>query len=150
MRIYLDCCCFNRPFDDQSQSRIRDEADAILSILARYAQSGHTILGSAVLRLELSRIPDADKRIKAHMLYAAASHEVPASEQVLLKAEKIQRTANIRKMDALHLASAEAGRADIFLTTDMSLLRNCGKLRLALRAMNPVSHLAEIIENDEY
>ena len=53
-------------------------------------------------------------------------------------------------MDALHLASAEAGRVDIFLTTDMSLLRNCGKLRLALRAMNPVSHLAEIIENDEY
>jgi hypothetical protein len=22
MRIYLDYCCFNRPFDDQSQARI--------------------------------------------------------------------------------------------------------------------------------
>ena len=32
MRIYLDNCIFNRPFDDQSQIRIRLEAEAKLFI----------------------------------------------------------------------------------------------------------------------
>jgi len=32
MRIYLDNCCFNRPFDDQRQVRIRLESEAKLYI----------------------------------------------------------------------------------------------------------------------
>lgn len=37
--IYLDVCCLNRPFDDQTQERIFLEAEAIRLILAR-CQSG--------------------------------------------------------------------------------------------------------------
>jgi hypothetical protein len=32
MKIYLDSCCFNRPFDDQSKLRIRLEAEAKFKI----------------------------------------------------------------------------------------------------------------------
>ena len=32
MRIYLDNCCFNRPFDDQGQIRVRLETEAKLCI----------------------------------------------------------------------------------------------------------------------
>ena len=32
MIIYLDNCCFNRPFDDQQKLRIRLEAEAKLRI----------------------------------------------------------------------------------------------------------------------
>lgn len=32
MRIYLDNCCFNRPYDDQSQFKIRIESEAKLAI----------------------------------------------------------------------------------------------------------------------
>lgn len=35
MKIYLDVCCLNRPFDDQAQTRIRLESEAILLIIAR-------------------------------------------------------------------------------------------------------------------
>lgn len=31
--LYLDCCCYNRPYDDMSQPRINYEAEMILSIL---------------------------------------------------------------------------------------------------------------------
>ena len=37
-RIYLDVCCLNRPFDDQSQPRIRLESETILIILAQCEQ----------------------------------------------------------------------------------------------------------------
>ena len=33
MRIYLDNCCYNRPFDDQTQDRIHIESEAVLAIL---------------------------------------------------------------------------------------------------------------------
>jgi len=32
MLIYLDLCCFNRPFDDQAQARIRLETEAKVAI----------------------------------------------------------------------------------------------------------------------
>ncbi|MFO7884916.1 MAG: hypothetical protein R6U68_08850 [Desulfobacteraceae bacterium] len=35
MKIYLDNCCFNRPFDDQTSLRIRLETEAKLDIQAK-------------------------------------------------------------------------------------------------------------------
>ena len=32
LKLYLDNCCFNRPYDDQSQSKIKIETDAKLFI----------------------------------------------------------------------------------------------------------------------
>ena len=32
IRLYLDLCCFNRPFDDQSQTRVRLETEAKLAL----------------------------------------------------------------------------------------------------------------------
>jgi len=53
-------------------------------------------------------------------------------------------------MDSLHIASAEAGHADVLLSTDDRLIRACKKLDLDVRVMNPVSYLAEVIEHDEH
>lgn len=33
--IYLDVCCLNSPFDDQTQERIHLEAEAVMLILNR-------------------------------------------------------------------------------------------------------------------
>lgn len=32
MRVYMDNCCFNRPFDDQSQLKIKLEAESKIYI----------------------------------------------------------------------------------------------------------------------
>jgi hypothetical protein len=34
VKVYLDVCCLKRPFDDQTQPRIRMETEAVLSLLA--------------------------------------------------------------------------------------------------------------------
>jgi len=39
MRIYLDNCVFNRPFDDQSHLRVRLEPEAKLYIQSRIKQA---------------------------------------------------------------------------------------------------------------
>lgn len=149
MRIYLDCCCYNRPFDDQSQDRIHDEGEAVLSIIKRSRKDGNILVGSTVLRLEISRIADPDKRLNVEMLYSSVAEEIPYSEQIRARAEAIRSQVNIKNMDSLHLASAEAGHVEIFLTTDDHLLKKCREIKPQLRVMNPVSLLAENIEHGE-
>ena len=34
IRVYLDNCCYNRPFDEQTQLRVRHETEAKMEILA--------------------------------------------------------------------------------------------------------------------
>jgi hypothetical protein len=35
MRLYLDNCCFNRPFDDQNQLKIKLEAERFVSLIIK-------------------------------------------------------------------------------------------------------------------
>lgn len=52
--------------------------------------------------------------------------------------------------DALHIASAEAGRADFFVTTDDRLLRRAVRLQevLQVKVVNPVTLLLEVTDDD--
>jgi hypothetical protein len=56
MRVYLDMCCLKRPFDDQSQPRVRLEAEAVLSLLAAESATLE-FLRSAALLLENKQNP---------------------------------------------------------------------------------------------
>lgn len=148
MRIYLDTCCYNRPYDDQSQNRIHDESEAVLSILHRSQGTDDIILASDILKWEIEQIPDSHRRLKVLTLYQAAKENIPYNIDIKKQAKKLQAQSSIRSLDSLHIASAEWGKADIFLTTDDRLVRACRNLSLSIRTLNPVSYLAEVIEHD--
>ena len=57
MRIYLDMCCFNRPYDDQTQMRVALEAQAKLHIQNRIPEGVYDLIGSYILDYEVSRNP---------------------------------------------------------------------------------------------
>ena len=61
MKIYLDVCCFNRPFDDQLQDRVHLESEAVLSILNHSQVSNWVLIGSEAVDSEISKIPDDEK-----------------------------------------------------------------------------------------
>ena len=88
MRLYLDCCCYNRPFDDLSQSRVSYESKAILSIIDEAIQTGVIILGSSILNSEIDNMKDLNKKFKIWALYQAASVFIPLSEEIVELAEK--------------------------------------------------------------
>lgn len=54
--VYMDVCCYNRPFDDQLQDRIRIEAEATLAILARCQSNTWTLAGSVIIDVEINKI----------------------------------------------------------------------------------------------
>jgi hypothetical protein len=51
MRLYLDNCAFNRPFDDQGHIRVRLEAEAKLYIQERIQEGKAELAWSYILRM---------------------------------------------------------------------------------------------------
>lgn len=76
MIIYLDNCCYNRPFDDQTQERIHLESEVILSILKMGQIGEYKIIGSNILELEIEKMRDEYKKHKVKQLYEIVKEEI--------------------------------------------------------------------------
>ena len=143
MKLYLDVCCLNRPFDDQSQTRVRLEAEAVLSILEMAQSHELEIVGSDIIDDELSEMPDKERREKVALLLALASSQIALTLAIEQRADELQKW-NIAPLDALHLASAESAQADCFLTTDDDLLRRANRRSaLKVKVENPAKWLIQ-------
>ena len=147
MKIYLDACCLNRPFDDQRQARVRLEAEAISLILQKLHQREWEWIGSDVLVYELGQTEDAERKERL-LLLAGQSHQVVAmTEKILTQAEKLVAS-GFDSYDAIHLASAENAKVDVFLTTDdnMQKIANRNKKMFSFVVVNPVTWLEEVLK----
>ena len=137
----MDSCCYSRPFDVQVQARIHSESEAVLTVILHYILGQCVLVGSPILSVEL-------QQPKALLLYSIVRDVVAYNSNIQDRARWICRQANIQTMDSLHLACAEAGNADVFLTTDDRLLKACAKASLSVRTMNPVAYVAEVLGDD--
>lgn len=146
MKIYMDVCCLNRPFDDQNQDRIHLEAESVLSILSFVEKGKWHLLNSDAILYEINKIPDTERKIKVRFVISLAKEYIRLNKKIFERAEQIQKI-GVKSFDALHVACAEAGKADIFLTTDDQLLK---KLRqhsdkIKVKAANPLEWVEEVI-----
>ena len=128
MRIYLDLCCFNRPYDDQSQVRVRLETEAKLSLQDKVRNGVCELVWSAVLDLENSKNPFIEHMQAISQWRALAANHVMAGPDVMAIAEPLV-TGGVNAFDALHVASAVVGKADLFIMTDDRLLKRVRHLK---------------------
>lgn len=146
MRIYLDLCCFNRPYDDQGQVRIRLETEAKLVLQQMVREGACELLWSAILDYENSRNPFDERLLAIRQWRALAVSCVMADAAVVERASEFM-AAGVTEYDALHVASAIAGEASVFVTTDDKLLKNLRRRDdLGLLAAPPGEALA-FLEN---
>ena len=145
MTIYLDNCCYNRPFDDQTQERIHLESEAILTILQRGQMGIYKIVGSRILELEMERMRDVAKRQRVKELYKVADTHICYTEEIKKRSQEIMKLSKIRTFDSLHIAAAEKAEADVMLTTDDKLEKMTEKLELKVKVMNPLKFAWEAI-----
>lgn len=139
MLLYLDCCCFNRPFDDLSQIRVRLEAEAVEWILEESVKGGITIVTSDYLMMELLRNPDPAKRTDTLAMTGYSGLHITASESVASRAAHIEGL-GFSAFDSLHLASAEVAGCDHLVTTDDRLLKKSQRHQdiLMVSVLNPI------------
>ena len=145
MRLYLDLCAIQRPLDDQSQLRIRLEAEAVLGIFAASSAGDVSLLASDVHYIETRRNPHPNRRDFVLEVLALATDVLPVSEAVAERARAFSRQ-RITGPDALHLAVAVEAGADYFCTTDDVLLRRAAKVETGVVSVVTPLELAAKLE----
>jgi predicted nucleic acid-binding protein len=129
-KIYLDICCFNRPYDDQTQMRIQFESAAKLLIQSLIVEGHISFVWSYVLEFENAKNPFPEKRdtILAFKRYA---NEVVLPNQEIEEAAKILHGQGFKAFDSLHVACASFVGCDYILTVDDRMLnKQCDNIRI--------------------
>jgi len=134
MRIYLDLCCFNRPYDDQTQIRIRLETEAKIALQQKVRDGQCELIWSAVMDVENAKSPFIEHRKAIGEWRKLACRHVLIDAVVLKLAHELLAR-GVREYDALHAACAVRAGAEVFVTTDDRLinkLRGRDDIRLLL------------------
>ena len=150
MKIYLDTCCLSRPFNDQVQLRIRRETEAVEKIFDAFIDGRWTWIISEALTYEVNNNPDWIQRDRMKSQMDIANENVLTGAIEKVRSNDLE-VLGFKRLDAWHLACAESGNVDVFLTTDDRLLRRAHRIRseLRVRVENPYEWLQETAE-DEY
>jgi predicted nucleic acid-binding protein len=136
-----------RPYDDQSQDRIRREAEAVLAILGRIESGEWIWIVSEALAMEVAQVPDEHLRERIETLIARARSNVLLDDALLERGSFLERH-GFGMLDALHLACAEVGLVDVLLTTDDRLIKAADRLGdgCTVRVANPWKWLEDEVD----
>ena len=148
MNIYMDVCCLNRPFDDQTQDRIYIESEAVLKILFNCQNGIWSLIGSDIIDFEIRKISDPDKYENVYILSTLTSNKVKYNDEIKRRALQL-REYGLGLFDSIHIASAEYAKVNIMLTTDDKLINKAKIIKdISLRIENPVHWLMEVTSNE--
>lgn len=144
MRIYLDCCSLQLPFDDKSHPRIAVEAEAVLVILTMCESDQMKLISSEALQFEIGRIPDQSRKEEALTILKIAKETVELTPELEAMARRLNAS-GLKPLDALHLASASISKADYFCTCDDNLLKKARNLdELDTTVVSPTELVMEL------
>jgi len=139
-RLYLDNCCFNRPFDNQKQLKIKLETEAKLFIQHEILVGKHELVWSYILEFENNQNPYKDRREAIQDWKNLANTLCVENDKVIEFAETLFNK-GIKVKDALHIACAVDSNADFFITTDKGLLN---KHIPEINIVNPLAIINEL------
>ena len=144
MKIYLDVSCLNRPFDDQSQARVRLETEAITIILEECELGDWQQVSSQMANMEIAAMPDADRRARVRLLLPDDEDVLELNSDIFARGKTLE-TFGFKAADAVHVAASEALEADVFLSCDDRLCRLATRRRadLKVKVANPLEWLKE-------
>lgn len=140
MKLYFDNCCFNRPFDDQSQLKIHLESQAKLFIQYQIILKKYDLVWSFILEYENEHNPYEIRKNTIIRWKSIASEIVASNEEIIEFAEKLNKL-GISSKDALHVSCGVYSGCDYFITTDKKLLN----LKIeGIKICNPIDFIIEM------
>jgi predicted nucleic acid-binding protein len=125
MLIYLDNCCYNRPFDEQNQMRIFLEAQAKMYIQDLIILKKLDLVYSYMSVYENNDNPYENRRNIILDFFNNASLFVDFYIwEIIEKRAEIIMKSGIKNKDAIHISCALEAKCDYFITTDDKILKN--------------------------
>lgn len=146
MELYLDNCCFNRPYDDQSSIKIRLETQAKLYIQQLIKEGVLKLTSSFILALENSQNPNLERKIAINKFISHYSSNYVSAQNAdkIKQLSQVIMKSGVKWKDATHIACAIYAKCEYFITTDKRLL-NYQTNELSI--LNPL-HFIELIEEN--
>ena len=124
LKIYLDNCCYNRPFDDFTIGKNGLEASAKMFIQSLVKFKSVLLYYSFMSQIEIDDSPYEER--KSYIIDFVEENAVgfigqKRFDEIETLAAEIMQT-GIKKKDATHLACLIIAECDYFITTDKRVL----------------------------
>ena len=140
LKIYLDMCVYNRPFDDQSDLRVKLETVACQIIFDRLQKGEVDLVWSFMLEFENELNPFTERKHEIVLLSRLAGQIVEPHRDILTKAEEVEKS-GIKGNDAVHLACGLFSNCHYFVTCDDRVIRRSASLDLGMVVCSPLEFI---------
>ncbi|NJO69382.1 MAG: type II toxin-antitoxin system VapC family toxin [Bacteroidetes bacterium] len=140
MKVYLDNCSFNRPFDSQAQLKVRLETEAKLFIQSKILSQEIQLVWSYMLEYENNFNPFTERKEVILEWRSLATEIIIETNQVLVNAKKLL-TIGLKSKDAIHVACAMEAKCDYFITTDAGISRKLINFE-HIKVINPIQFIS--------
>jgi predicted nucleic acid-binding protein len=140
LRIYLDNCCYGRPFDNQDNAEIYNETQAKMSVQSLIVSGAVELAYSSISVEEIAEYPFEENRnaiIKFIEDNAAYYVDRDKAETAITITEEIMKT-GVRLKDASHTACAIIAACDYLVTTDKRLMKHRDN---RIKIVNPINFM---------
>jgi hypothetical protein len=145
MKIYLDHCTYNRPFDDQNNIKNQLETSAKLHIQDQIRQGKYDLVWSYMSDFENNNNPNIENKKSIQEWENISKYKCKSSENILMRGSKFMEK-GIRANDALHIACAIESQCEYLITTDAGLTN---KEIEGIKIINPIDFVREMEERNE-
>ena len=138
IKLYLDNCSFNRPFDAQEQILVELETIAKLEIQKLVKLGEFELVWSFMLDKENSDNPHENRREQILTWKKNASMVIKENTIEITKQAKELENKGVKAKDSVHLAIAIMSNCNYFITTDKKLLNKNIK---EIAVINPINFI---------
>lgn len=144
IRVYLDNCCYNRPFDDQESKRIFLETEAKLFIQEKIKNNELELVWSFILDFENNQNLDKQKKEEIFKFEKYSKIYFMGTDRTRESAEAFH-SLGFKKKDSIHLACSIEANCNFFITTDMGIIKKKA-LVTQIQIINPIDFIIQIGE----
>ncbi|QQZ30588.1 PIN domain protein [Thiothrix subterranea] len=142
MKLYLDNCMFNRPFDDQSNLKVLLESEAKLRIQENIRSGIYELVWSYILDYENNKNPFLERKEQIGKWKLYAHTDIEEDETIINLAKSINQL-GLKKFDSLHIACAIKANSDYFLTTDIGIIKKANIVK-TIKIKDPIDFIREV------
>ncbi len=143
LSVYLDNCCFNRPFDNQQNVIIRIESEAKLFVQELILKNQLNLVWSFILDFENKDNPFLERQQRISEWKNLACIDCILTDEIRTQASYYMNL-GLKQKDAAHIACAVSANADYFLTTDKGILN---KQITEIQVVNPIEFVRRYLND---
>ena len=142
IKLYLDNCCFNRPYDDQNNIKVQLETESKLNIQNKIKNRVFDLIWSYILDFENHKNPLIERKIEIGKWKDLATEYVKENDIILKKMKELIRI-GLKPLDSLHISCEIYSECDYFITVDKGILNKSKNIK-EIMVLNPIELLYKL------